>query len=193
MMALALGAATAAVAQNESAQAPEAATPGNRPLNLPENPQVFGTAMPSVIKATAIVNGQVITQTDIDQRVALLAASGGRIPADQMEALRQQVLRNLIDETLQIQAAKVDKITITEKDVDRAIQRIAQQNNQTPEQFAETLKNHGASIKSLRRQVEGEIAWARLQQKRIESSVSVADDEVKAVLDRLNAAKGTDE
>ena len=38
--------------------------------------------MPSVVKATAIVNGDVITQTDVDQRLALLAiANGGQIPA----------------------------------------------------------------------------------------------------------------
>ena len=44
-------------------------------------------AMPSVVKATAIVNGEVITQTDIDQRLALLAiANGGKIPADEVEA-----------------------------------------------------------------------------------------------------------
>lgn len=150
--------------------------------------------MPSVIKATAIVNGTVITRTDIDQRVAMLAvASGGQIPADQIEPLRQQVLRNLIDETLQVQAAKVDKINVTERDIDNAIARIAAQNNQTPEQLAEVFKASGSSIRSLRRQIEGEIAWRRLQQKRIESSVSVADDEVKAILDRLNAAKGTEE
>ena len=71
---------------------------------------MFGNALPSVIKATAIVNGEVITQTDIDQRLALLAiANGGTIPADEVERLRQQVLRNLIDETLQIQAAKAEK------------------------------------------------------------------------------------
>ena len=47
--------------------------------NLPENPQLFGTAMPSVVKATAIVNGEIITQTDVDQRLALLAiANGGK-------------------------------------------------------------------------------------------------------------------
>lgn len=194
VVALALGAATAAVAQTDSAQDPTVAAPGNRPLNLPENPQLFGTSMPSVIKATAIVNGSVITRTDIDQRVAMLAlASGGEIPAEQIEPLRQQVLRNLIDETLQIQAAKADKINVTERDIDRAIARIAAQNKQTPEQFAESLGAGGSSIRSLRRQIEGEIAWNRLQQKRIESSVSVADDEVKAILDRLNAAKGTEE
>ena len=194
VMVLALGAATAAIAQDNVAQTPEPAAPGNRPLNLPENPQLFGTTMPSVIKATAIVNSTVITQTDIDQRLALLAtANGGRIPADQVEPLRQQVLRNLIDETLQIQAAKADKINVTDRDIDRALDRIAAQNKQTPEQLAEYLKTHGSSIDTLRRQIHGEIAWTRLQQKRIENTVSVADDEVKAILDRLNEAKGTEE
>jgi len=182
------------MAQTESQQAEKASDPANRPLNLPENPQLFGTALPSVVKATAIVNGQVITQSDIDQRLALLAISnGGDLPADQMEQLRQQVLRNLIDETLQIQAAKADKITVTDRDIDRTVERVAGQNNQTPEQLAQYLKARGSSIKSIRRQIEGEISWARLQQRRIESTVSVGDDEVKAVLDRLNAAKGTEE
>jgi peptidyl-prolyl cis-trans isomerase SurA len=194
MIALALGAATAAVAQTQPQPEAPTAAPGNRPLGLPENPQLFGTTLPSVVKATAIVNGEIITQSDIDQRLALLAiSSGGELPADQMEALRQQVLRNLIDETLQIQAAKADKITVSERDIDRAINRIATDNKQTPEQLATYLKAHGSSIRSIRRQIHGEIAWSRLQQKRIENSVSVGDDEVKAVLDRLNAAKGTEE
>ncbi|MEC4630078.1 peptidylprolyl isomerase, partial [Bacillus safensis] len=41
--------------------------------------------------------------------------------------------------------------------------------------------------------IEGEIAWQRLQSAKIESQVSVGDDEVKAVIDRMNAAKGTQE
>ena len=189
MLIVALGVTTAAVAQSGSTPAA-----GNRPLNLPENPQVFGTALPSVVKATAIVNGEIITQTDIEQRLSLLAmSSGGRVPAEQLAELRQQVLRNLIDEALQIQAAKANKINVTSSDVDKAIQRIATQNNQTPDQLAETLKTNGSSLKTIRRQIEGEIAWSRLQQKRIESTVSVGDDEVNAVLARLNAAKGTDE
>jgi peptidyl-prolyl cis-trans isomerase SurA len=82
---------------------------------------------------------------------------------------------------------------LAERDIDNAIARVAAQNKQSPEQLAETFKASGSSIRSLRRQIEGEIAWSRLQQKRIESTVSVADDEVKAILDRLNAAKGTEE
>ena len=83
-------------------------------LRLPDNPQVFGQAMPSVVKATAIVNGEIITQTDIDQRLALLAIANERQdPGRRDRPLRQQVLRNLIDETLQIQAAKAEEIEVT--------------------------------------------------------------------------------
>ena len=192
--AVALGLASGAVAQNEtqSAQQPPAAVNSTQSLKLPQNPQVFGNAMPSVVKATAIVNGDVITQTDVQQRLALLAiANGGQIPADQMEALSQQVLRNLIDETLEIQAAKTEKIDVKNSDIDKTVARVAQNVKKTPEQLAAYLDANGSSIKTLRRQIEGEIAWQRLQHEKIE--VTVGDDEVKAVLDKLNASKGTQE
>jgi peptidyl-prolyl cis-trans isomerase SurA len=191
---LALGTATAGLAQQASPPASAPAPKSTSALNLPENPQVFGSAMPSVIKATAIINGEVVTQTDIDQRLALLAlANGGRIPADEVDRLRQQVLRNLIDETLEIQAAKADKITIKPADINKTLVRVAANIKQTPEQLAQFLETQNSSIRTLRRQIEGEIAWQRLQRAKIESGVSVGEDEVKAVLDKLNASKGTEE
>src|SRR3954449_5401906 len=158
--ALAIAAGTAALAQ--TAQTPPAAQPAEpsstSALRLPENPQVFGSTMPSVVKATAIVNGAVITQTDIDQRLALLAiANGGKIPPEEVDRLRQQVLRNLIDETLQIQAAAAEKIEIKQADIDRTIVRVANNVKQTPQQLAEYLEQKGSSLNSLRRQIEGEI------------------------------------
>ena len=187
-------AATTALAQ-QGATPPAATEPSTaRSLRLPENPTVFGTAMPAVVKATAIVNGDIITQSDIDHRVALLAMSqGGQIPAAELERVRQQVLRNLIDETLQIQAAKAEKIEIKKADIDRTISRVATQVKQTPEQLETYLATNGSSIRSLRRQVEGELSWQRLQRAKIESGVSVGDDEVKAVLDRMTSSKGSEE
>ena len=192
--ALALAVATTAVAQEAAdptaTQAPNSASA----LKLPENPQIFGATMPSVVKATAMVNGAVITQTDVDQRLALLAiANEGKLPADQVDQLRQQVLRNLIDETLQIQAAKAAEIKVTPKDIDRTVDRVAGNVKMNAEQLAQFLKSNNSSIKSLRRQIEGEISWRRLQQAKIENSVSVGDEEVKAVLERLNASKGSQE
>jgi peptidyl-prolyl cis-trans isomerase SurA len=191
--AAALGLASGAMAQDAAKpDEQQPATNSTQSLRLPQNPQVFGNAMPSVVKATAIVNGYVITQTDVQQRLALLAiANGGQIPAEQIDPLSQQVLRNLIDETLQVQAAKTEKIDIKQSDIDKTVARVAGNVKKTPEQLAAFLEANGSSIKSLRRQIEGELAWQRLQRAKIE--VTVGDDEVKAVLDKLTASKGTEE
>jgi peptidyl-prolyl cis-trans isomerase SurA len=190
--AVALGLASGAVAQETDQPGDQPEVNSTQSLKLPENPQLFGSAMPSVVKATAIVNGDVITQTDIDQRVALLAiANGGQIPADELQRLREQVLRNLIDETLEIQAAKTEKIDVKQSDIDKTVQRVAAGIKKTPDQLGTYLQGNGSNIKSLRRQIEGEIAWQRLQRAKIE--VTVGDDEVKAVLDKMNASKGTEE
>jgi peptidyl-prolyl cis-trans isomerase SurA len=191
---LAILAGTSAIAQQSSEPAAAPAPNSTSSLKLPENPQIFGSAIPSVIKATAIVNGEVITQTDIDQRLALLViANGGQIPTEELDRLRQQVLRNLIDETLQIQSAKTEKIEIKQSDIDKTVARVASNVKQTPDQLTTFLQANGSSIKSLRRQIEGEIAWQRLQHAKIESGVTVGDDEVKAVIDRMNASKGSEE
>jgi peptidyl-prolyl cis-trans isomerase SurA len=189
-----LAAATAAMAQEGGDQQPPAPVNSSESLKLPENPELFGTAMPSVIKATAIVNGDVITQTDVNQRLALLILSNNvQVPQDEIERLRQQVLRNLIDEKLEIQAAKADKIEVKKSDVDKTLDRVAKEAKQTPEQLKAMLESHGSSIESMRQQILGEIAWQRLQRDKIEDTISVGDDEVKAVLDRMNASKGTEE
>jgi peptidyl-prolyl cis-trans isomerase SurA len=191
---VAILAGTSAIAQQSSEPAAASAPNSTSSLKLPENPQIFGSAIPSVIKATAIVNGEVITQTDIDQRLALLViANGGQIPTEELDRLRQQVLRNLIDETLQIQSAKTEKIEIKQSDIDKTVARVASNVKQTPDQLTTFLQSNGSSIKSLRRQIEGEIAWQRLQHAKIESGVTVGDDEVKAVIDRMNASKGSEE
>jgi peptidyl-prolyl cis-trans isomerase SurA len=189
--------AGAAAAQDAPDQnAPDQNVPGQsaEALHLPQQMEVFGQAIPSVIKATALVNGEVITQTDVDQRVAFLSIANNQpVPADQIDDVRQQVLRNLIDETLEIQAAKAEDITVKPSDIDKTVERVAANIKQTPEQLAAYLEANGSSINSLRRQIQGEIAWQRLQRAKIEDGVNVGDDEVKAVLSKLEASKGTEE
>ena len=80
-------------------------------FTLPDNPVIFGKNDPNHRTATVIINGEVITGTDIDQRVALIvSASGGKIGDEELTRLRQQVLRNLMDESLQIQEAKAQDL-----------------------------------------------------------------------------------
>lgn len=187
---IAIGAAGAALAQT----VPDQSLPDNTGLNLPANVQVFGKVDPNVRKATAIVNDTVITGTDVDQRVALVAAANNvKLSAEDRDRLRLQVLRQLIDETLQIQQAKTADVTITKEELDQSYSRIARNFNRTPDQFGVFLREAGSSERSIRRQIEGELAWSRYLRRRVEPFVNVGEEEVKAILDRLQAAKGTEE
>ena len=175
------------------AQTADDAAPSN--LDIPLNPQFFTDNDPTVRKATAIVNGDVITQTDVDQRLALIVLANGatKIPDDEMQRLRAQVLRNLVDETLQIQAAAQKDIKVEDKEIDSYYEQYARNMGRSPKEFSQFLRDHGSSDKSIKRQIHGELAWRRLQGRQIEPFVNIADEEVKAVLERLNASKGTQE
>ena len=163
-------------------------------LNLPKDVTVFGKSDPNVRKATAIVNGRIITGTDVDQRLALiLAANGGKVSPEERERLRVQVLRNLIDETLQIQEAAAHDIKIDKSEIDQSYERVAANFKQSPAQFDQYLRAQGSAPASIKRQIEGELAWSRLLRRNIQPFVNVSADEVKSVVDRMNAAKGSDE
>ena len=156
--------------------------------------QALADFNPNLRKATAIVNGNVITDTDVEQRLNLvIAANGGKIDVDEKQRLRLQVLRNLIDEKLEIGEAATADIKITEAEVDQAYNRVAGNFKQSPTAFAEFLKRSGSSPQSIRGQIKGELAWSRLLRRKVEPQVNVGDDEVKAVIDKLTAAKGKDE
>lgn len=172
----------------------QAELPDNDPLNLPANVALYAHNDPSVRKATAIVNGAIITDTDVDQRLGLvLAASQQNISAEERARLRLQVLSNLIDEALEIQEAAANKITVEKAEIQQTYLRVAGQFRKTPAEFAVFLKEKGSSEASMKRQIEGEVAWRRLLGRQVEPFVSVSDDEVRQVIDRLKASKGASE
>lgn len=157
--------------------------------------QILGRPIdPTVRKATAIVNGDVITDTDIDQRLNLvLAANKGEVSDDERLRLRLQVLRNLIDEKLQIQEATSKEVTVDTPEIDQAFGRVASNFRMTPAQFDDFLVVRGTSPTSMKQQIHAELAWSRLLRRRVEPFVNVSEDEVQALIDRLTAAKGTEE
>ncbi len=166
------------------------------PFNLPTSITMLGTEDPNLRKATAVVGGFVITGTDIDQRVALILDANGnaKVSPEELQRLRQQTLRNLIDETLEIQAAKEQDIEVTKDEVNQTFERVSTQNfGQSTTQLDAYLKKIGSSQGSLKRQIEGELAWQRVQQRNITPFVNVSQEEVNELLDRLKASKGTDE
>jgi peptidyl-prolyl cis-trans isomerase SurA len=123
----------------------------------------------------------------------VVLANQGRVQPDEMQRLRDQVLRNLVDETLQIQAAEAADIKVEQREVDAYYARFAQSQNKTPQQFSDFLRSIGSSAASIKRQIKGEMAWTRLQQHKIEPFVNISEDEVQSIIKRLNAEKGTTE
>ena len=177
-----------------SAQADESDQAALNELNLPKDVALLAPRDPSVRKATAIVNSTIITDTDVDQRLALvLASSNGRIPDEEKARLRAQVLSNLIDETLQIQEAAANKITVSKQEIEASYARAAGQFKKTPAEFTAMIRGLGSNEASLKRQIEGEMAWRRLLGREVEPFVSVSDEEVKQVIDRMKATKGAAE
>ncbi len=168
--------------------------PSSANLNLPTDITTFGKSDPHIRKATAIINGEIITGTDIDQRLALIIlANGGKVADDERERLRLQVLRNLIDETLEIQEAKAHDITITKEEIEQSYDRVSRNFKRSPQEMTKYLRQQGSADKSIKRQIEGELAWSRLLRRRVEPFVNVSDEEVQSVIARLQASKGTRE
>jgi len=165
------------------------------PLGIPADISLLGEANPNVRTATAIVNGHVITGTDIDQRVALVvSASNNQLSEEELARLRMQVLRNLIDETLQIQAAQSQEIEVTQAEVTDRYNTLAVQNfGQETGAMDEYLISIGSSPASLKRQIEGELAWSNLLRRNIAPFVNVSEEEVNELLKRMEESRGTEE
>jgi peptidyl-prolyl cis-trans isomerase SurA len=163
-------------------------------LNIPENLQIFGKVDPNVRKPTAIVNGTVITGTDVDQRMALIiTANQFKLKPEEEQQLRLTVLRGLIDEALQIQQAKTEDITIKSEELDQAYAKVAANFQKTAAEFGPYLRSIGSSTRSVRKQIEGELAWQRFLRRRVEPGINVSDEEVQKILAAMVAAKGTPE
>jgi len=164
-------------------------------LDIPEGQQLFGKNDPNLRRATAQVNGEIITGTDIDHRLALIvAANDNKLPPEELARFRAQILTNLIDETLQIQEAAANEIEVTEAEVNQYFDRVAQQNfNRSANEVDKYLTSIGASIATLKRQIKGELSWSRLLSRNVRPSANVSDDEVNAIIERIKATKGTTE
>lgn len=164
-------------------------------LDIPDGQKLFGANDPNVRRATAQVNGEIITGTDIDHRLALIvAANNNKLPPEELARFRAQILTNLIDETLQIQEAAANEIEVKDEEVDQYFNRVAQQNfNRPAAEVDKYLLSIGSSVATLKRQIKGELSWSRLLSRNVRPSANVSDDEVNAIIERIKATKGTTE
>ncbi|HUC60920.1 MAG TPA: peptidylprolyl isomerase [Alphaproteobacteria bacterium] len=136
----------------------------------------------------AVVNDQVISKFDLDGRLRLVIVSTGlQDTPETRQRLTAPVLHALIDETLEQQEAKRLNITVSTKEIEDAIGRIAARNNMSKDQFHELLKRNDIPLAALVEQVRASLAWHKVVEQRIQPTIEIGDDQVDDYLKRLKA------
>ncbi len=139
----------------------------------------------------AVVNQGVVTASDLKARLDLIASSTGLPPSKELnDKLRPQILDMLIDEQIKMQEAKRLKIDVTPEEIDKGFEMIASQNNIPADVFKKALVQHGIKLSTLRSQIEAQLAWTKVIQKRVRPRVEVSEADIESELDQMKARIG---
>lgn len=128
-----------------------------------------------------VVNDDVITRHELDERLATvkqqLRKQGTSLPAE--EELEKQVLERMVMDLVQLQYAKETGVRVDDAQLDKALNRIAQQNKfASLADFRAKLAKDGVDFKKFREEIRSEIVSSRLREREVESKLVVSDTEI---------------
>jgi peptidyl-prolyl cis-trans isomerase SurA len=130
-----------------------------------------------------VVNGDVITDYDIEQRSKFSTLSTHKTPA------RQDVIEELIDEKLKVQIGRRYKIEITDSDIDSSYADMAKRMRLTSDQLTQTLAQSGIDSKTLKARIQADMSWQYIIRGKFQSSLQIPE---KSVLDEVETQKKGD-
>jgi peptidyl-prolyl cis-trans isomerase SurA len=137
-----------------------------------------------VDRIVAIVNKDVITATELTEAVESaqrqLRRQGTRLP--DRAVLERQLLERLILDKAQLQLARDTGIRIDELQLDRAVQRIAQNNNMNLPDFRAALERDGVAFLEWRNEVREQMVLGRLREREVDDKIQVSDTEIDLFL-----------
>jgi peptidyl-prolyl cis-trans isomerase SurA len=135
------------------------------------------------LRIAAVVNDEAISFLDLEARLKLVLISSnvGDTPENRQRAA-PQVLRQLIDERLQLQEGKRLNVDATEEDVNEAFRRIEQQANLPAGGLDAEIQQAGINRQSMVDQIRASIVWQKLMRRQLAPQVQVGDDEVEEIL-----------
>ena len=145
-------------------------------------------------RIAAVVNDEVISVHDLDDRLSLLIATSNL--EDRPETRRRlvpEVLRMLIDDVLKLQEAKRLNVVVAKEDIDRALERIERQSNLPRGRLREALAAAGLSLTTLIDQVQVEIAWVKAVTRLERGRIDIGEDEIDEALARIRQNAGNPE
>lgn len=139
----------------------------------------------NLLRIAAVVNEDIISVVDLDQRLRITALSSGiNLDSATRERLLPQVLRNLIDERLQFQHATQNSIRVNKRQIDEQVADISRSNNIPPNQLAAFFAQRGIDVGSLRQRVEAELAWQEYIRRHLARQAQVSDEEIEEEIQR---------
>lgn len=143
-------------------------------------------------RIAAVANDKIITMADVENRLKLVLATSNLVNTpDLLSSLREQVLKSLIDESLQIQEAEKRGISITPEELEKAITYIEAQNGKPEGSLKEMMKEKGIPLYTLEDQIKANISWLRLISEQYGPTVIIADKETDQVLKKIQDSLGT--
>jgi peptidyl-prolyl cis-trans isomerase SurA len=128
-----------------------------------------------------VVNDDVITSYELSTYLKKikqqLKKQGTPLPAD--KELEKQVLERMIIDMLQLQFAKETGVRIDDAQLDKALARIAQQNNfPSLAEFRAKIVKDGVDYKKFREEIRNEITFSRLREREVESKLVISENEI---------------
>jgi peptidyl-prolyl cis-trans isomerase SurA len=141
----------------------------------------------AVDRVVAVVNDEAITQYDLDdaKRIVLQQLKQQNVQPPGADVLDKQVLERLMTERSLLQLAKENGVKIDDTQIERAIQRIAQENKLSPEEFRKALANENITYAKYREDLRNELTMQRLREREVDSKIAVSDIEVDQYLATL--------
>lgn len=142
----------------------------------------------------AVVNDQVITRHELNQRVerATQQLQARKTPLPPPGVLEKQMLERMINDRIQLQFANQTGIRVDAPMLDRALNRIAAQNNMTLEQFRAALVSEGIAFNQFRDDIRDEIILQRLREREVDNKINITESEVDSYLQN-QAAQGQED
>ncbi len=143
-------------------------------------------------KIVVVINEGVITQTMLNNRVNDFKKQLDISQLSRIEpaTLKKQVLERMIRDTIQLQKAQQFGITVDDLMLNRMLERMAQNNKMTLDDFRDNIEKEGLSYTRFREQTRDEIIINQLQQRLVASKINVSDQEVQQYIEQ-NESNGS--
>ncbi|MFT8956255.1 MAG: peptidylprolyl isomerase [Gluconobacter oxydans] len=148
-------------------------------------------AKPPEDQILAVINGQVLTQRDVDNRAKLFVLSTGLpISPEIMNRMRGQIIHQLIDERLKTQEILKLHINVEPDQIAGAISNIEQRNGMPKNALRDRLASDGVSLTTLIDQIRVQIGWMQVLREKLGEEGRITATQISQREQALQAEQG---